>query len=64
LDFFGGWTVQKRSPGRRWWYWPDEDATFGVLDSQTPNVYPTEKKALRRIALLKKRQQPRPTEEP
>ena len=49
FDFFGGWIIQIRTGNYRHWYMPMEETTYGVLDSEQYNVYPTEEAALARL---------------
>ena len=52
FDFWRGWVVQVSKDGR-YWYHPREEVTYGILDSEFPNVYDTEDQAHTRIASLK-----------
>lgn len=53
IEWFGGWVIQKKTPRHRWWFFPEEETTYGVLDSQTQTAYPTEEYALQRIEHLR-----------
>lgn len=42
VEMLGGWVVQVRTRGSgRHWYIPEEETTYGVLDSQTHTAYAT-----------------------
>lgn len=60
VELLGGWIIQKKTPTNRYWFFPEEETTYGVLDSQTQTSYPSEEYALKRIEQL--RAATRPTE--
>lgn len=51
LDILDGWIIQiKTERSGRYWHVPMEETTYGVLDSEEWNVYPTEEAAKARLA--------------
>jgi hypothetical protein len=51
VELLGGWLVWKSRDGR-YWYPPDEEVTYGVLDSQRSSTYTSREDAERRVLEL------------